>query len=217
PGTWTVWPAALGKLYATVAALKSRMGNITTTGSDTEFHSACFAASRWVEQFCSRLFYRSAAATVRTFAPTDHWRVKMPEFNDLVSVSALATDPGGDGTFETAWTASDFQLWPPNPAAAPEAQPYTQIRAIGGQSFTLPASRWARRDTVQVTGVFGWPAVPQAVREGTLVKAEEFFKLKDAPFGVAGFEDVGFIRIRENLAATSLLGPYRRLPPVLVA
>jgi hypothetical protein len=210
--TWTVWETSLGKLYATVAALKSRLGNITTTASDTELHGACFAASRWVEQYCQRVFYRSAAATVRTFEPTHSYRLKMPQFNDLVSVSALKTDAGGDGTFETTWTAADYQLLPYNPAAGPETQPYTEIRAVGALNFPRPPTFAARRDTAQVTGVFGWSSVPQAVREATLIKAAELFKLKDAPFGVAGSEDIGFIRIRDNLPVQSQLGPYRRHP-----
>ena len=212
--TWHVWETSLGKLYATVDALKSRLGNITTTTNDTELHGACFAASRWVEQYCGRLFYRSASATVRTFQPTDSYCVQLPVFNDIVSVSALATDTAGSGTFGTSWAAADYQLWPAN-TAGPETQPYTEIRAVGGQTFPYPYHR-ARINTVQVTGVFGWPAVPRSVREAALIKAEELFKLKEAPFGVAGGDDFGLIRIRESGPATSLLGPYRRWP-VLVA
>lgn len=209
-GTWEVFPTTLGKLYATVDALKSRLGNITTTTNDTELHGACFAASRWVEQYCQRVFCRSASATVRTFEPTDLYCVKMPEFNDIVSVSTLATDAAGDGTFETTWAASDYQLWPSN-TVGPETQPYTEIRAVGAQTFpAMYRYTRARLDRVQVTGVYGWPQVPRAVREATLIKAEELFKLKEAPFGVAGGDDFGLIRIRENQPAQSLLGPYRR-------
>jgi hypothetical protein len=63
---------------------------------------------------------------------------------------------------------------------------------------------------VQITGVFGWPSVPQSIREAALILAEENYKLKDAPFGVAGSEDVGFIRIRDNHPAQKKLNPYRR-------
>jgi hypothetical protein len=208
-GTWEVFPTAVGHLYATVDGLKSRLG-LTDAVDDLELHGACFAASRWVEQFCQRVFYRSASATVRTFIPQTAYRLPMPEFNDLVSVSALATDVSGDGTYETTWAAGDYQLWPSN-SAGPETQPYTQINAVGSQTFPSP-TKGARHDVVQVTGVYGWPQVPQAVREGTLIKAAEIFKLKDAPFGVMGGDDFGFIRIRENQPAQYLLAPYRRFP-----
>jgi hypothetical protein len=46
--------------------------------------------------------------------------------------------------------------------------------------------------------------------------AEETFKLKDAPFGVAGFGDFGVVRVRENPAVARLLAPYKRYP-MLVA
>jgi hypothetical protein len=215
-GTWTVWETSLGHLYATVEALKSRLG-ITHANDDAEIHGACFAASRWVEQYCQRIFYRSAAATVRTFIPTGSYNLKLPVFNELVSVSALKTDAAGDGTFGTTWTAADFQLLPYNPSAAPEQRPYEEIQAIGGQTFPINYGySTSRRDRVQVTGVFGWPSVPRSVREGALLKAAEIFKLKEAPFGVAGADDFGLIRIRENLPVQALLGPYRRYP-VLVA
>jgi hypothetical protein len=47
-----------------VDALKSRLG-IIHANDDLELHGACFSASRDVEQYCERVFYRSAAATVR--------------------------------------------------------------------------------------------------------------------------------------------------------
>ncbi|MGH9252140.1 MAG: hypothetical protein ACRD0W_21880 [Acidimicrobiales bacterium] len=206
--TWHVWPTDLGHLYPTVAALKSRLG-ITDTSDDLELHGACFSASRDVEQHCQRVFYRSAAATVRTFAPTDPYSVKLPEFNDVVSVSALATDSTGDGVYETAWTAIDYQLLPFNPAG-PETKPYTEIKAVAGLRFPTLPSFTGRDDRVQISGVFGWPTVPLAVREAALIMAEETFKLKDAPFGVAGFGDFGAVRVRNNPMAAAKLAPYRR-------
>lgn len=210
-GTWEVFPTDLGHIYPAIEALKSRLG-IGDTVDDLELHSACFAASRWVEQYCQRVFYRSAAATVRTFIPQNAYRLPMPEFNDLVSVSAVATDTSGDGTFETTWTAADYQLWPPNPGAGPEQQPYTQIHAVGAQTFPRPTFGAARQDVVQITGVYGWASVPQSVRQGALMKAAEIFKLKDAPFGLAGGDDFGFVRIRRNEPIEQMLGPYRRFP-----
>lgn len=213
-GTWTVFETTLGKLYATVAALKSRIG-ITDAVDDYELHMACFAASRAVENICERVFYRTATGTVRTFVPDGLYCVTLGAYNDLVSIATLKTDAGGDGTFETTWSASDYQLHPVNPAAAPEVRPYTKIQAVGSQTFPLPLVI-GRRDMVQVTGVFGWPAVPIAVKQATLILAEELFKLKDAPFGVAGFGDLGVVRIRENPKVAALIGPYQRYP-MLVA
>jgi hypothetical protein len=159
-GSWTVYETTLGKLYATVDALKSRL-RLTDTSQDYEVHTACFAASRAVEQACERTFWRSAAGTARTFEPQDLLWVKLGPFNDLVSLSDLKTDSSGDGTFETTWTSSDYQLQPVNPAAAPETRPYTKIKAVGSLMFPLQyCGLLARDDRVQVTGVWGWPAIP---------------------------------------------------------
>jgi hypothetical protein len=206
-GTWSVHPTSMGKLYATPAALKSRFG-ISDTNDDYEIHQACFAAARSVEQICERVFYRSQSEA-RTFVPCDKYVLDLPEFNDLVSVTAVATDTTGDGTFETSWTSSDYQLLPHN-TSGPEAKPYTKVKAVGSYSFPIPTTTLARDDRVQITGVWGWGKVPYSVREASLILAADYFKLKDAPFGVAGLGEFGTIRVRENPRVMSLLGPYKR-------
>lgn len=210
-GTWTVFETALGKLYPTVDALKSRLGIGASDAVDEyELHTACFAASRALEQYCERTFWRTPTGTVRTFVPDDHYHLRLPEFCDLVSVATLKTDPDGDGVFETTWAASDYQLLPQNPAAAPEQRPYTKIRAVGAQLFPYP-HRTGRQDRVEVTGVYGWPAVPMGVKQAALLLAAETFKLKDAPFGVAGFGEFGAVRVRANPMVTYYADPYRRI------
>jgi hypothetical protein len=210
-GTFTVQEAVLGRLYATVAALKSRLG-VTDTTDDYELHGACFAASRAVEQHCRRTFWRTAAGTARTFEPDDAYRVRMPAFCDLVSVSALATDASGDGVFETSWAASDYQLLPHNPAAAPELRPFNEIRAVGSLTFPVPCGispQLARRNRVQVTGVYGWPAVPWGIRQAAAILAQETFKAKDTFGGVAGFGEFGVVRLRDNPLLATYVDPYR--------
>jgi hypothetical protein len=205
-GTWTVFETSLGRLYCTVEALKSRIRS-TTSDSDYEVHSACFAASRAIESACERLFYQTAAGTVRTFVPDDLWTLKLGPYNDLVSLSAVKTDASGDGTFETTWSASDYQLLPVNPGAAPELRPYTKIKAVGAQTFPwICPGVGARDDRVQVTGVFGWAAVPWGVKLAAKMLAEEI--LKDAPFGVAGFGEFGVVRARANPRIQALIDPY---------
>jgi hypothetical protein len=195
-GTWHVYPTTLGKLYATVEELKSRLGvGATDTVDDYELHAACFAASRAVEQACGRHFWRTATGTARTFTPTDYYCLDLGPFNDLVSVASLKSDSAGDGTFETTWATSDYQLLPANPSAAPEQKPYTKVKAVGSQLFPILYTGPARDDRVQITGVFGWPAVPYGIKQAALILAAETFRLKDAPLGVAGFGDFGAIRV----------------------
>jgi hypothetical protein len=210
PGTWTVYPTDLGKLYATPAALKSRLGN-TETAADYEFHAACFSASRWIEQYCERHFYRTPTGTVRTFEPNSAYLLRLPEFNDLVSIGTLKTDAAGDGTFETTWATSDYQAHPVNPSAAPEPHPYTKIKAVGSKTFPLPYEGCGTRDDrVEITGIFGWPSVPWAIRQATLILAADTFALRGVSHGILGVAEFGAIRIRENAAVLRFAGPYRR-------
>jgi hypothetical protein len=208
-GTWTVYETDLGHLYVTPQMLKSRLG-ITGTSDDYELHAACFAASRAIEQYCNRIFWRSASAA-RTFVPMGWYELELTDYNDLVSITTLKTDTSGDGTFDVTWSASDYQLLPFNPGSAPETRPYTRIRAIGTQMFplTIPLVL-ARMNRVEITGVWGWPTVPIGIREASLILAAETFRLKDAPFGVAGFGEFGAVRIRNNPMVAYYADPYRR-------
>jgi hypothetical protein len=215
-GTWTVYDTELGNLYCPIQAVKSRLG-ITNSNSDSELHAACFAVSRWIEKYTERVFYQTLS-TVRTFVPRDLYCVRLPEFCDLVSVTSLKTDTAGDGSFALTWNAADYQLLPYNTFAAPEQQPYTEIRAVGGKTFpalyTYGVPR--RRDVVQITGIWGWPKVPYGVRQAALILAADTFKLKDAPFGIEGGPDFGATTVGENRRAMKFLDPYRR-NAVLVA
>lgn len=214
-GTFTVQEASLGKLYATPAALKSRLG-IDDVADDYELHAACFAASRAIENYCERIFYRTAAGTARTFVPDGPYGLTLPAFHDLVSVSELATDSVGDGSFATVWAAGDYQLLPYNATAGPEPEPYTEIGTIGSRVFSSQSWSPARHNSVRITGVWGWPTVPHPVKQAALILAQETFKAKDSVGGVAGFGEFGVVRLGQNPLLAMFIDPYRRYP-VMVA
>lgn len=204
-------------LYAEAADLKVRFG-IGDSIDDTKVDKALNGASRGIDLHCQRVFYNTAGTA--TFISTDPYCLKPAKTDvwvgDIVSVTTLSTDATGDGTFETAWSASDFQLWPVNATFGPEARPYTEIRAVGSKNFPVSYGR-TRANRVQIAGTFGWPiAVPATVGEACLMLAAELFKMKDAPFGVAGFAEFGAVRIRENPKIATMLMPYQRYP-LLVA
>jgi len=203
-------------VYTTLPELKTALSiPATDTADDDDLQDAILAASRAVEGDCQRHFYR--VTETRTLEPTGRHRLRLGAYMDLVSVTTLATDPGGDGTFETVWAAGDYQLLcaddTPNTNAAPEPRPYRRIKAVGAQTFPAPRG-WgaARTDLVQVAGVWGWPAVPDRIRRAARMAAAEAFKLRDAPFGVAGFGELGLIRVRDNPKYLRLIADYRLLP-----
>lgn len=218
-GQFFVRQAAAQNVYTTLVELKSwlKPGGISDTIDDDELTRAIVAASRAIDKTCQRHFYK--LTETRTLIPDTPWCVELGGYNDLVSVTTLKTDATGDGIFEQTWAASDYQLLTldgtPNVNAAPEPQPYVQVRAIGSLLFPIPSTlAAARTDLVQINGVWGWPAVPTAIRQACLMIAAETWKLKDAPLGVAGFGDLGLIRIRDNPKVARLLAPYGPLAAV---
>jgi len=213
-GTWEVHETALGRLYCTVDALKSRFSDTRTT-DDLEYHAACFAASRALEQYCQRVFYRTT--DTRTLNPTNLYRIELPAFHDLVSVTSLKTDESGDGTFETTWASGDYQLLcgdgTPNVSAGPERRPYVKVKAIGAQTFPPSTTRLSRCDRVEITGVWGWSAVPWAIKKAAEIVAAETFKLKDAPgMAISGYDDfaVTMLDTEARRRFARFANPYRR-------
>jgi hypothetical protein len=204
-GTFTVTTVD-SSLYATVEELKSRLA-IGDTGDDFEITLAVQAASRSVDEICGRYFWRGT--DTRTYVPASLWGQQL---DDIVSVTSFKTDADGDGIFETTWTAgTDYALTVSpgkyNAAAKGEQWPYTGFTVLGTKfvPFTWP---WSHQDRIQVTGVFGWPAVPATVKQATLIAATDLFKRKDAPLGVIGMSEFGVVRVQASPIVLSLLKRY---------
>lgn len=204
--------------YATLADLRdwfrlNEDADPSDTVDDADMTRALSAASRRIDHLCSRSFYQVPEA--RTFAAHDAYKVKLgPPFNDLVSVTEIATDDG-TGQFATVWAATDYQLLTkdgsPNANAGPEARPFEQVVAVGDHTFPTPGRR-GRRDLVRITGTWGWPTIPASVVEACLILAAEGVKLRDMPFGVAGFGEFGAVRVRDNPKALQDLADYIPFP-----
>jgi hypothetical protein len=210
PFTWTVWPTTLNKYYCSAEELKSRL-RINGTSDDTEIALAVAAASRGIDLYCDRYFFRGT--DTRTYVPDDLYSVCT---DDFVSVTTLNTDPAGTAaqgsTFPVSWPASAYQPWPYNPGNVGETWPYTKLLAVGSLTFPWIAPRaLLRADRVQLTAVYGWPAVPQAVRTSALITASELFRSKDMPGGQVPGEFAAAI-IRGNPIVMQLLGAYQRHP-----
>lgn len=201
---------ALTNAYATLAELKTWIG-IGDTADDTNLELCINAASRWIDTYCHRRFWLDSAATARTFTASDNYLI---DIDDLGSTTgfALKVDQDANGTFETTLTATDYLLLPDDASTAyPEALPYSQIQAIGSYVFPLPVSGLRRASLVQVTGKWGWPAVPEAVKQACMIEAHRLFTRRKSPEGVAGFNDFGVVRVSRNLdpAVEALLAGYR--------
>lgn len=204
-GSWRVEQTSYSDLYCTPEQLKSRTG-ISDNYDDAEILSACRSVSRWIDEHCDRVFARRTATVVLEACV---WSVETP---DLVSVTTLKTDDDGDGTFETTWSAADYELQPVGSATQLEARPYTVIAAVGSRLFPVSYGRAARRGRVELAAVLGWPALPAAVQEAAAIVTGDYLALGGMKFGIGGYGDYGPIRARMSTPALQMLAPYRRYP-----
>lgn len=198
--------ASYGTLYATLAELKARVGGVVGTTEDDALTNALASASRGIDLWCKRRFYRDDVATARVFQPVSP---RVAFVDDFWTTDGLIIATGeGDDTFATTWTSAERQLEPLNGIVDGVAGwPYWRIRSRGGSTYSLGSTGDV---TLQVTAKWGWAAVPANVSEACRIIAEEIYKLKDAPFGVAGFGDLGVVRIRENPKVAAMLFRYQR-------
>lgn len=221
---------ALGDPYATLDAYKARVG-LTDAVDDTTITAALDSASRSIESLTGRQFNLDSGLTTRVYYPTSQ---SVLLIDDIATATGLVikTDNDDDGTYETTWTASDYLLEPINGVMdGVPGWPYCRIRAVGNKNFTVAGrqsySTYAgpgptindymnvlplpsRRPSAQVTATYGWPVLPANVAQACLLLAAELVKLKDAPFGVAGFGEYGAVRVRENPKIAALLYRFTR-------
>ena len=206
-GTWTAQPLTSNQLYCTVEELKSRLG-ITDTTDDFEVTLAADGACRAIDEICGRYFWRGT--DTRTYVPENLYGQQL---DDIVSVSSFKVDFDGDGTYEQTWTqGTDFDLTVSpnlyNTGAKGEQWPYTGFVTINTSKFIPFVWPLSHRNRIQVTGVFGWPAVPKNVKTASLLAASQIFRIKDAPFGIAGFGEMGVVRVQAMPQVMWLLRRY---------
>lgn len=189
--------------YTTVADLATYMTVSSVTFADDLAH-AINAASRFIDTYCARRFYADANATARTYWTRD---TRVQIIDDCYQITSVKLSSADDGTFDVTYTAgTDYTAEPLNGIAD----------GIGGlptyrlRFFTPVLPLNTQTPCIQVTAKWGWSAVPEAVRQACLIHAGELFKLREAPFGVAGFNEMGAVRIgKMSPQAAALLRPYR--------
>lgn len=175
--------------YCTLNEVKAVLGMGTAAhDDDTLLERNVEGASRRIDGWTDRQFYTDGSATARVYQPDNAWEVAVDDIS-TTSDLVVATDGAGDGSYSTTWTSSDYQLEPNNNLAKGEA--VWRIRAVEGY---FPTNN--RRPSVQVTAIWGWPTVPDSIREACALLAARQFKRKDSLLGVAGFGDLGAITVR---------------------
>lgn len=185
--------------YATAAEFKTYVGGDSdVTITDAWLADVQAAAEDSINDHCGRTFNApSGGATARNYVPR----------GDLVIVHDIANSTGLTVTNDGATVAStDYQLEPLNNLnAAGATVPFHQIRLID--------SCWShdgKRATVTVTtDQWGWAAVPDQVKQATLILGKDIAHIRQNRFGVAGFGEFGVVRVRDNPHVAQLLSRLR--------
>jgi hypothetical protein len=189
--------------YATVAELKTWIG-ISDTVDDTLLATVLAEASLEIDNHVGRHFYQSAAGTVRYYKAR---RTRELWIDDCVTLTAVATDNDGDRIYETAWAATDYDLWPANASA--DLKPYMKVQVAPNGRYRFPVEYL---NGVKLTGTWGWPSVPEPIKRACILRAAWLFKRKDSPLGMSGNADLGFMRVgRWDSDFEKLLEIYRQL------
>ena len=195
--------------YCTLDEIKALLDvPVDFVDKDALLERAVEAASRRIDGWCHRNFITAAtaagSATPRVFRPAN---AEVCWIDDVANTAgfAIATDENGDGTYERAWTAANYQLEPLNFAA--RGIPANRVVAV---DLLFPT--WTAPAGVRVTANWGWSAVPHDVREACLLLAGRQFKRGDSLLGVAGFGELGAMTVRSvDPDVQHLLQPYRRV------
>jgi hypothetical protein len=196
---------AISNGYCTLAQVKAAL-RITDPVDDALIELSIEAASREIDGICDRVFYSTTAT--RVFIPDS---LLTCQIDDLVSVTTFKTASDGV-TFDTTWATTDYQLEPLNGTAGGSTVPANFVRAVGDYFFPYFSQNYGPNATVQINGVWGWSAIPSAIKQATILLSMRQFKRYDAPLGIAGFGDIGGIRVgRVDPDVDALIAPFKRL------
>lgn len=165
--------------YVQASELKDYL-RVDDTVDDVQIGLAITAASRAVDRAAARQFGQVAALEDRVYtAEWDRHRCRwLVTIDDLQDVTGLVVEV--DAGVITAYT-----LYPVN--AAKKGRPY-ELLMVDKAATVTPAGG---EHVVTMTAKWGWTAVPNTVKEATLLQASRFAKRRDAPFGVAGSPELG--------------------------
>jgi hypothetical protein len=191
--------------YATLAEFKSSIG-ITDSTDDTPLQSVLDAADQLINNYVD-----TKVGFGITSSQTRYYTAQRFDFvltDPIVTVTTLATDINGTGSYSQTWSANDYVLAPRN--AALDGRPYTEIDTspFSTAQLNFPTGYLE----IKVVGTFGWPSVPAAVKQAALIQAGAIWSSRTAPFGVIGSQDLGgVLRMAAALhpEARILLEPYR--------
>lgn len=175
-------------IYASLLELKSYMTANTDTEDDTNLSMALNGASRSIDGFTGRRFWIDDVAsprvyrTLRQIVPADEGSLILVD--DIASATGVVVETYS-GSAYTVVAASTYDLNPES--AIGLGKPATGL--------LMPAGNWQVYRKIRVTAKWGWPAVPDEVKQACLIQASRFYSRKDSPTGVMGSSEWGLMRM----------------------
>ena len=155
----------LTNAYATLAEYKAydtvRGGTSKAdVNDDAVIEDLLEQASRYLDGATGRRFWKNTVDETRYYSPTDSSRLYIDDLAE--APTTIKSDYGHDRTYSQTLSSSDYDLEPEN--AALKGMPYTylELAPFSGEYFATT------RKGVQITGKFGFPSVPDDVKEACL-------------------------------------------------
>ena len=194
--------------YCTTDELRSFV-RIGDTADDVQLGLAIAASSRAIDRATGRQFGRVASAVARVYTAgwdvrRERWYVVLDDVMDATGMT-VEYDSAEDQTYASAIT--NYRLGPVNAAA--DGRPWTEL-VVRPASTVQPCDL---EDGIQVTALWGWLAVPAAVKQACLLQASRVLARRDSPYGVAGSPEAGNelrLLARVDPDVEVALSPYRR-------
>lgn len=182
--------------YITVAEFRERT-NSSAQDDEVVITSCVKAASRFIDRETNRFFTKDATPTVRLYnggegvtsfvlarelsyeQPYGSSVLYLPD--DISSTTGLVVKVDLDGDYvceKTITLNTHFWVGPANAARGPEPEPYTllEVKPDNGVFSVWPG----HRRSVEVTAAYGWPAVPEAVKECTALLSRMLMDMEEA-------------------------------------
>lgn len=184
--------------YATATEYRQRTG-MTDTTEDAEIGAQLLAVSRLLDKRTGRFFGKDDTVQTRYFNGLGRTRLDL--YADIASVAGLVVKVDNDGDYdyedadETLVIDTDYWLGPENAQDGPEPGPYRYVLV---NPTTTRYSAWpAQQRGVRIDAIWGWPEVPGAIREATILLTRELRDLQEA----------GYTLTLQNIDAAVALAP----------
>lgn len=133
------------------------------------------AISRWLDKRLDRFFGQEgsdlAPVTREYEIPLSSTAPRLP-IDDLVTLTSIGIDTDGDGSINVVLSAAEYRLFPLNARLGSEPHPYDRIAlfpgGVAGSTNDVIAGIGAFPPVLRIAGVWGWPAVPEAIKRATI-------------------------------------------------